>query len=178
DPKKKIASLSQGMRAQTALIGALAHRPELLILDEPSNGLDAVVRLDIIDAIIRTVAEEGRRVIFSSHLLHEMERTCDHVTMIQDGRISFDGDLERIKNLHRHTRVSFSEARSSAPAVDGLLMASGGGRSWDIVHESTLETFAAQITSHGGTVGESRDATLQEIFIARTGRRNRQSEAA
>jgi len=60
DPKKKISSLSQGMRAQTALIGALAHRPQLLILDEPSNGLDVVVRLDIIDAIIRTVADEGR----------------------------------------------------------------------------------------------------------------------
>ena len=178
DPKKKIASLSQGMRAQTALIGALAHRPELLILDEPSNGLDAVVRLDIIDAIIRTVAEEGRSVIFSSHLLHEMERTCDHVTMIQDGRITFDGDLERIKNLHRHTQVNFAESRTALPALEGLLTASGAGRSWSVVHETSLEIFSQQIAAHGGTVHASREASLEEIFIARAGRKTRTSEAA
>src|SRR6478736_5188471 len=65
DAARKISALSQGMRAQTGIIAALAHRPELLILDEPSNGLDAAVRLDIIDAVIRTVADEGRCVLFS-----------------------------------------------------------------------------------------------------------------
>ncbi len=82
DPSKKIKELSKGMRAQAGLVAAVAHRPELLILDEPSSGLDAVVRRDILDAIVRTVADDGRTVIFSSHLLDEVERMSDHVTMI------------------------------------------------------------------------------------------------
>jgi ABC-type Na+ transport system ATPase subunit NatA len=69
DPSKKVKELSKGMRAQAGLVAAVAHRPELLILDEPSSGLDAVVRRDILDAIVRTVADDGRTVIFSSHLL-------------------------------------------------------------------------------------------------------------
>ena len=133
DPTKKIAALSQGMRAQTGIIAALAHRPELLILDEPSNGLDAVVRLDIIDAVIRTVADEGRSVIFSSHLLDEMERTCDHVTMIQDGRITFDCDLDTIKETHSVTRVTFAAHQAEPPLLTGALLTQGGGRSWNMV---------------------------------------------
>jgi ABC-2 type transport system ATP-binding protein len=176
NPTKKISELSQGMRAQTGLIAALAHRPELLILDEPSNGLDAVVRMDIIDAIIRTVAEEGRSVIFSSHLLDEMERTCDHVTMIQDGHVTFDGDLDRIKETHLYTLVSFNTPLDTAPQFCGVLRANGAGRSWSLLHESTLEDLSSEVYSTGGEVGESRVATLEEIFIARAGRKIRPSE--
>lgn len=159
----------QGMRAQTALIGALAHRPQLLILDEPSNGLDVVVRRDIIDAIIRTVAGEGRSVVFSSHLLHEMERTCDHVTLIQDGRVTFNGDLDEIRDGHRHTVLRFAEPRSSLPPLEGLLMCSGAGRSWTAIHNTSLEDFARQISACGGSIDSSREATLEEIFVARSG---------
>lgn len=178
DSTKKIAELSQGMRAQTGLIAALAHRPELLILDEPSNGLDAVVRLDIIDAVIRTVAEEGRSVIFSSHLLDEMERTCDHVTMIQHGRITFDCDLDDIKESHFLTRVTFSVNQDRPPVFTGALLTQGGGRSWSMVHESALDTFSAEIVRAGGLVTDSRNATLEEIFLARAGRSVRHNKAA
>jgi ABC-2 type transport system ATP-binding protein len=178
DASKKISALSQGMRAQTGLIAALAHRPELLILDEPSNGLDAVVRRDIIDAVIRTVAEEGRCVIFSSHLLDEMERTCDHVTMIHDGRITFDCDLDAIKETHLCTRVHFSNLATQPPQFDGVLMIQGGGRSWSMVHETSLDVFSTEIYRAGGEVAESRHATLEEIFLARAGRNPRQHKAA
>lgn len=178
DPTKKISSLSQGMRAQTGLIAALAHRPELLILDEPSNGLDAVVRRDIIDAIIRTVVEEGRSVIFSSHLLDEMERTCDHVTMIQEGKITFDCDLDAIKESHHYTNVIFNNPQAQPPRFDGMLMIHGAGRSWSMVHDIPLEVFSKEVFLTGGEVAESRHATLEEIFIARTGRGVRQNKAA
>jgi ABC-2 type transport system ATP-binding protein len=91
DGARKVAGLSQGMRAQTGLVVAVAPRPEVLILDEPSSGLDAVVRQDILDAIVRTVADDGRTVIFSSHLLDEVERMSDHVTMIHDGKVVLNG---------------------------------------------------------------------------------------
>ncbi|MES2627175.1 MAG: ABC transporter ATP-binding protein [Pseudomonadota bacterium] len=178
DPTKKISALSQGMRAQTGLIAALAHRPELLILDEPSNGLDAIVRLDIIDAVIRTVVEDGRSVIFSSHLLDEMERTCDHVTMIQNGKITFNCDLDTIKETHFLTRVTFNDHQERPPEFSGALMTQGGGRSWSIVHANTPDTFNGEVYRRGGEVGESRNATLEEIFLARAGRSVRHNKAA
>ena len=69
DQTSKLGQLSQGQRARTGLLVALAHRPELLVLDEPSTGLDPIVRRDILTAIIRTIADEGRTVLFSPHLL-------------------------------------------------------------------------------------------------------------
>ena len=80
---------------------ALAHRPELLVLDEPSSGLDPIVRRDILGAVIRTIADEGRTVLFSSHLLEEVEQVADHVTMINEGRIVLSGSLEAIRESHR-----------------------------------------------------------------------------
>src|SRR5262249_29275428 len=68
----RVGSLSKGQRARVGLLIALAYRPELLVLDEPSSGLDPLVRRDILGAIIRTIAEEGRTVLFSSHLLDEV----------------------------------------------------------------------------------------------------------
>jgi ABC-2 type transport system ATP-binding protein len=93
----RVASLSKGQRARAGLLIALAYRPPLLILDEPSSGLDPVVRRDILAAIIRTVADEGRTVLFSSHLLSEVERVSDRVAMIKNGRIVFESQLADLK---------------------------------------------------------------------------------
>src|SRR5262249_41484988 len=97
DPHARVKHLSKGQRARAGLLVALAHRPELLVLDEPSSGLDPIVRRDILEAIIRAIADEGRTVLFSSHLLHEVERVSDHVTMINGGKIVFSAPLDDIK---------------------------------------------------------------------------------
>ena len=83
------------------LLIALARRPELLLLDEPSSGLDPIVRRDILGAVIRTIAEEGRTVLFSSHLMDEVEQVADHVTLISRGRIVLSATLEAIRESHR-----------------------------------------------------------------------------
>jgi ABC-2 type transport system ATP-binding protein len=101
DPAAKIQTLSRGQKARTGLLVALAHRPELLVLDEPSSGLDPIVRRDILGAVIRTIAHEGRTVLFSSHLLDEVDQVADHVTMIRAGRIVLSAPLEDIKRSHR-----------------------------------------------------------------------------
>src|SRR6185503_14182448 len=110
DPSKKVKELSRGMRAQAGLVVAVAHRPELLILDEPSSGLDAMVRRDILDAIVRTVADDGRTVIFSSHLLEEVERMSDHVTMIHQGRVALSGPVDDVRRGCQRSRVRFVES--------------------------------------------------------------------
>src|SRR5260370_27570530 len=93
DPTEKIKNLSRGQKARAGLLIALAYRPELLVLDEPSSGLDPVVRRDILGAVIRPIAHEGRTVLFSSHLLEEVEQVADHVTMIDQGRIVLGAPL-------------------------------------------------------------------------------------
>lgn len=101
DPAARIKHLSKGQKARVGLLVALAHRPDLLVLDEPSSGLDPIVRRDILGAVIRTVADEGRTVLFSSHLLQEVEQVADHVTMINHGRIVLSERLSSIKEAHR-----------------------------------------------------------------------------
>jgi ABC-2 type transport system ATP-binding protein len=101
DASATVKNLSKGQKARVGLLVALAYRPELLVLDEPSTGLDPVVRRDILDAIIRTIADEGRTVLFSSHLLDEVERVADHVTMMSHGRIVLSAPLAAIRESHR-----------------------------------------------------------------------------
>ena len=101
DPTARIRDLSRGQKARAGLIAALAHRPELLVLDEPSSGLDPIVRRDILGAVLRTVAQEGRTVLFSSHLLEEVEEVADHVIMISEGRILLSAPLAEIRESHR-----------------------------------------------------------------------------
>ena len=178
DPAKKIKELSKGMRAQAGLVAAVAHRPELLVLDEPSSGLDAVVRRDILDAVVRTVADDGRTVIFSSHLLEEVERMSDHVTMLQQGRVVLSGPLDDTRRGYQRTRVRFAENFDIAPALDGALAMEGSGRLWSVVHNVPIEELRQSLGKLGGEIVESRDATLEEIFLARAGRNSRQAEAA
>jgi hypothetical protein len=100
-PTAQIKTLSKGQCAKAGLLAAQAHRPDLLLLDEPSSGLDPIVRRDILEAIIRTVADEGRTVFFSSHLLEEIERVrvegigqaeLDRAKKQLHARLVFDGD--------------------------------------------------------------------------------------
>jgi ABC-2 type transport system ATP-binding protein len=178
DPAKKIKELSKGMRAQAGLIAAVAHRPELLILDEPSSGLDAVVRRDILDAIVRAVADDGRTVIFSSHLLDEVERMSDHVTLIHQGRVALSGVLDDVRGGYQRSRVHFVEHFDQPPVLDTALVMEGGGRTWSVIHSGSIEQFRRSVLARGGEVIESRDATLEEIFLARAGRSRLQAEAA
>src|SRR5262245_4664460 len=119
DATARIQGLSKGQKARAGLLVALAHRPALLLLDEPSSGLDPVVRRDILEAILRTIAHEGRTVLFSSHLLDEVERVADHVTMISHGRIVLSGPLGELKESHRG-------AADRLPSLDEIFVAHVG----------------------------------------------------
>ena len=107
DPTAKVGKLSKGQKARAGLVAALAYRPELLVLDEPSSGLDPIVRRDILAAVLRTIADEGRTVLFSSHLLEEVEQVADHVTMIRGGRIALSAPLKDIRQSHRSLDEAF-----------------------------------------------------------------------
>jgi ABC-2 type transport system ATP-binding protein len=171
DPDAKVKHLSKGQRARADLLVALAHRPELLVLDEPSAGLDPIVRRDILEAIIRAIADEGRTVLFSSHLLHEVERISDHVTMIDKGRIVFSASLDDIKQTHRCLTLRFAEARSRPPELAGVLNWEGTGHEWTAMYHGQPGDIQAAAANCGAQVLERRTPSLDEIFVARVGTR-------
>ncbi len=148
---------------------ALAHRPELLVLDEPSSGLDPIVRRDILGAIIRTVADEGRTVLFSSHLLHEVERVADRVALIDRGRVVFSGALDDIKETHHRLTLRFPEARPQPPALAGALAWEGHGAEWTAVCSGRLDDLRDAAAACGAQVVGQRVPSLDEIFVARVG---------
>jgi ABC-2 type transport system ATP-binding protein len=165
----RIRTLSKGQRARVGLLLALAHRPELLLLDEPSAGLDPVVRRDIVAAVIRTAAEEGRTVLFSSHLLHEVERVADHIALINHGRVSFSGTLDEVKEAHLLLTLHFAEPRPNPPALTGALAWEGAGREWTAVWRGRRTELSTVVAASGGRVVEERVPSLDEIFVAAVG---------
>jgi ABC-2 type transport system ATP-binding protein len=172
DPKARVKNLSKGQKARAGLLVALAYRPELLVLDEPSSGLDPIVRRDILSAVIRTIADEGRTVLFSSHLLEEVERVADHVTMINQGRIVFSAPLETIKESHRCLTLRFSESRPQPPSVDGVLTWEGSGQEWTAVYGGGPAELQEAANRCGARIVAERVPSLDEIFVARVGMSN------
>ena len=170
DPAAKVKNLSKGQRARAGLILALAHRPELLVLDEPSSGLDPIVRQDILAAIIRTIAEEGRTVLFSSHLLHEVERVADRVALIDRGRIVFNGALDNIKSTHHRLTLRFPSPRPQPPAMSGALAWEGHGAEWVALCSGRLTELQDAAAASGAEVIGQRVPSLDEIFVARVGK--------
>ena len=169
DLRSKVRHLSRGERAKAGLLAALAFRPELLLLDEPSSGLDPLVRRHILGAIIRTVADEGRTVFFSSHLLDEVERVSDCIAMINHGKIVLCAPLDEIKADHHRLMVRFKEPRERPPALPGMLACEGSGREWTAVCNGQLDEFKASVARLDGEILEQGVPTLEEIFVARIG---------
>jgi ABC-2 type transport system ATP-binding protein len=166
DPRQWVGSLSRGQRARVGLLAALAHRPDLLVLDEPSSGLDPIVRQDILGAIIRTVAEEGRTVLFSSHLLDEVERVADYVAMIHDGRVVLCNSLDDIKQSHKRFSVRFAQPQFSPPRLAGALSCVGEGHEWTFLANGGSEELKRELQDRGGAVVDERSPSLEEIFVS------------
>ena len=167
EPNIRIRNLSRGGRAKAGLLIALAHRPPLLLLDEPSSGLDAVVRRDILGAIVRTVADEGRTVVFSSHLLDEVERVADDVVMIHQGKVVHAAPIDDIRAAHGRLTAAWDEPLPEPPAVPGALSCEGHGREWTLICDGELAGVKQAITESGGRVLEEDTPSLEEIFVAR-----------
>jgi ABC-2 type transport system ATP-binding protein len=161
----KVKDLSKGQKARAGLLTALAYRPELLVLDEPSSGLDPIVRRDIVGAVIRTIADEGRTVLFSSHLLDEVEQVADHVTMISRGKVVLSAPLRSIKESHRVVTVRVA----TAPEIPGVLRwdgRNGSRQEWTAVYRGDP---AALHEIAGEWIVAEREASLDEIFVAHVG---------
>ncbi len=169
DGSSKVKQLSMGQKARAALITALAYRPSLLLLDEPSSGLDPVVRRDILGAIIRTVADEGRTVLFSSHLLEEVERVADDVAMIHNGKIVMHDSLENIRASHHFVTLRLREPVKEPPHFPGVLSIEGDGDEWTILCNGDFTKLREEAKAMGCEIFKETPPSLEDIFVARVG---------
>lgn len=170
DRSKKIKALSKGQKARVGLCLAQAYRPDLLLLDEPSSGLDPNVRRDILLEIINTVCEEGRSVIFSSHLLEEVERVSDHLLMLSHGEVLLSDSMESVLLKHFKCRIQHNDNNP----MDELLKMNGLIHTQPVESALELNFFAEeqsileQFQSLQIELISHRKMTFNEIFRVRS----------
>ena len=166
DTSQKIKNLSRGERAKTGLLMALAYKPDLLLFDEPSSGLDPVVRRDMLGAIVRTIAEEGRTVVLSSHLLDEVERVADTIVMIHQGQIILSDRMEQIRGDFHRLTLRLEAPSETCPALPGMLSCEGGPVEWSLVCKENLETIRRTAEELNTQIVDLTNPTLDDIFVA------------
>ena len=118
---QKIKHLSNGQRAQVSLALALAPNPELLIMDDPTLGLDAAIRRQFLEGMIQLIMRQGRTILFSSHILGDVERVSDRIIVIEKGVLRADCKLDEFRNAVRKVKFSFAETPPDKIEIDGLL---------------------------------------------------------
>jgi ABC-2 type transport system ATP-binding protein len=172
DPSRKFKEYSKGNKQKIGLVVALQHRPDLLMLDEPTSGLDPLVQQTFY-GVIREAKAEGRTVFLSSHILGEVERTCDRVAIIRDGKLARVDRVEALRDLaHHQVELRFAgevpvAAFSALPGVsdvsaeDHVLRLRVSGQITPIVQEAAKYELLDFI---------SREPSLEETFLAEYGR--------
>ena len=115
-PAKKIREYSRGMKMKLALAIALSHHADLLVLDEPTTGLDPVFRRELLDRLRDVLVDESKSILFSTHITSDLERIADYVAYIRDGRISLVGDITTLKESWRLVKGGTNQLTSSLMA--------------------------------------------------------------
>jgi ABC-2 type transport system ATP-binding protein len=165
DPKQKIAALSLGTLQKVAIILALAHEPELLILDEPAASLDPAARRDFLKALVNIAADGKRTILFSTHITSDLERVADRVAILRGGKIVYDGELADLKEQVKRLRIT-----ARAPIAPGFTIP-GGFRSRIEGNEALVSVRDAspELLSNIESQLEARvrveDLNLEDIFL-------------
>jgi ABC-2 type transport system ATP-binding protein len=173
-PAQKIKGLSHGQRVKAALLLALARRPRLLVLDEPTTGLDPVARGEVLGALMEVLADEGRTVLFSSQNTLDVEQISDQITFIDRGRIIDTGDKETFLDRWRRLRLELP-AGVALPELPGIVSTSRSGRLAVVTTNRHDAALTAAFRDAGAVVQAVETMTLEEIFV--TNVQSRRSDA-
>jgi len=166
---EKLRNLSRGTQAKVALMLSMAFRPELLILDEPTAGLDVIVRRDFLEEVIDLIQQEGRTVFFSSHLVHEVERVADWVGIIDNGRMIACCEIEALKNQVKRLTLTFNDNIPPDIKLDGTINYKSIGRQAYITVREHSDQIIAQAKQYQPQTLQVEDLSLEDIFIALVG---------
>jgi ABC-2 type transport system ATP-binding protein len=164
--KKKVGDLSKGMASKLMLLLALARNADLLILDEPTDGLDPTVVEDVLRELVALVASRGITIFFSSHQLHEVEQIADHVCIIDRGKAVVSGSLDELKTQYQRIQVVLeSELHTPVHWVDGVAQVRLEGRTMSLLVSRNVEAILAQVRSLPIASTEQYPVGLKEIFM-------------
>jgi ABC-2 type transport system ATP-binding protein len=166
DERKKVRQLSKGMQMRLSIMLNLATTPEVLVLDEPTSGLDAIAKKQILDLIIAEVEERGLTVVISSHHLAELEKICDEITIINQGKVTYQSSVDLLKEKVKKVQVVFKEeVPNDLKNWDEILDIDHIGSVYYIVTKSYTEQFENRLKEKGAMFIETIGLTLEEIFI-------------
>jgi ABC-2 type transport system ATP-binding protein len=171
DPSRRFKEYSKGNKQKVGLVVALQHKPDLLILDEPTSGLDPLVQQTFF-AMVREARAEGRSVFLSSHIIDEVDRTCDRVAIIREGRLVQVDRIEAIRRLaFHHVELSFSTPVASAvfESIDGVSEVSADGTTVQMRVNGPIGAVIAAAAPHGLVDVVSREPNLEDVFLAQYG---------
>ena len=167
-PTQKVRRLSNGQRAQVSLALAVAPDPELLILDDPTLGLDTVVRREFLESMIEIIQRQGRTILFSTHILGDVERVADRIGVMVDGVLRVDCPTEQFKSSVQKLVLEFDRSPPAFPSLPGVVSDAvyGKRREVAIVHWNDQHQAAAEALSPVSI--QLIPLNLEDAFIAYT----------
>ena len=169
DEKRTIRRLSKGMQKQVAFWLALSCMPDYLILDEPVDGLDPVMRRQVWSLVMGDVAQRGTTVLVSSHNLRELEDVCDHVGIMDHGKVLLERSLAQLQDNMVKLQVVFQDGVTEVPAELPVLHASKVGRIHTLIMRMNAEEATAKLSTYNPLLVDAVPLTLEEIFIYELG---------
>lgn len=166
DRKARVRDLSKGQREKHLLVAALAHRPGLLLLDEPFSGLDPIVRKQILSAVIGHLREEGRTIVVVTHSMTDVERMADRILLLDEGSVRLDGDAETLRRGIRRVAVRVDRA-ATAWAPPGTPRVERDGDEAVLAYTDWRESYGAALASDP-SVSDVRTlpSGLEDIYAA------------
>ncbi|KGM94553.1 ABC transporter [Clostridium novyi A str. 4552] len=168
--KRSIRKFSKGMKMRVSIMLNLSIMPDILVLDEPTNGLDPIIKKKFFNILLGDVADRGTTVIISSHNLNELERICDSVAIINGGEIKYSNSIENMKQSIRKIQVVFKEnPPKDLEKWDDLINVEKIGRVHNIVTKNYGEEFLNKLDSCGIMFREEIDLSLEDMFIYSVG---------
>lgn len=170
DEKRPIRRLSKGMQKQSAFWLALCCRPDILVLDEPVDGLDPVMRRQVWSLLMSDVADEGTTVLVSSHNLRELEDVCDHVGILSKGRVLLERSLSELQETVTKIQLAFApETENALPLELDILHQSQMGRVQTLIVRGKAETAMGRLSALNPILLDALPLSLEEIFIYELG---------
>ena len=164
-PGREIKALSRGTRTKLALLLALCRGAELLILDEPTAGLDPAMAEDVLQALVGHVASEAMTVFFSSHQIAEVDQIADHVAIVDRGRTVISGSLDDLRARHQRVQLVFAgDAPLAAPKAPGVVRVQRQGRVLTVLTRDH-EALIAESRAWSPVSVDAAPVTLKEIFL-------------
>ncbi len=172
DEKTPLRRLSKGMQKQSAFWLAMCCRPDVLVLDEPVDGLDPVMRRQVWSILLSDVAEYGTTVLVSSHNLRELEDVCDHVGVMHKGNVILERSLTELQGGVTKLQLVFNGDLPAWPESAAIMHESNAGRLHTLIVRGSAEEVEAKFAPLGPVYMEALPLTLEEIFIYELGGEN------